>query len=38
MKKILVISYWIGIIADALATLLLFSPAVCQLGSTAAAI
>ncbi|HEY5997867.1 MAG TPA: hypothetical protein VI078_01000 [bacterium] len=28
MKKLLITSYWIGIVADALATLLLFSPAV----------
>jgi len=28
MKKLLVISYWIGIIADAAATVVLFSPAV----------
>jgi len=28
MKKLLVASYWIGIIADAIATLLLFSPTV----------
>ena len=28
MKKLLFISYWIGIIADAIATLLLFSPTV----------
>jgi hypothetical protein len=26
MKKLLMASYWIGIIADALATVLLFSP------------
>jgi hypothetical protein len=28
MKKLLIVSYWIGIIADALATVVLFSPAV----------
>ncbi len=28
MKKILMISYWIGIIADGIATLLLFSPTI----------
>jgi hypothetical protein len=28
MKRLLIASYWIGIFADALATLLLFSPAV----------
>ncbi len=28
MRKLLIISYWIGIIADAMATLLLFSPTV----------
>ncbi len=28
MKKVLITSYWIGIVADALATLLLFSPTV----------
>jgi hypothetical protein len=28
MRKLLVISYWIGIVADAVATLLLFSPTV----------
>jgi hypothetical protein len=26
MKKLLIVSYWIGIIADAIATVLLFSP------------
>jgi hypothetical protein len=31
MKKFLIASYWIGIIADALATLLLFSPTVASL-------
>jgi hypothetical protein len=31
MKKLLIASYWIGIIADALATVLLFSPAVAGL-------
>jgi hypothetical protein len=28
MKKLLIISYWIGIVADAAATVLLFSPAI----------
>jgi hypothetical protein len=28
MKRLLIISYWIGIIADAAATVLLFSPAI----------
>ena len=28
MKKLLIISYWIGIIADAVATVLLFSPTI----------
>ncbi len=31
MKKLLIISYWIGIIADAAATVLLFSPAIANL-------
>jgi hypothetical protein len=31
MKKLLMISYWIGILADALATVPLFSPAVANL-------
>ena len=31
MKRLLIVSYWIGIIADALATLLLFSPAIADL-------
>jgi len=31
MKKLLITSYWVGILADALATLLLFSPAVARL-------
>ncbi len=31
MKKLLIISYWIGIVADAIATLLLFSPALANL-------
>ena len=30
MKKLLIISYWIGIIADAVATVLLFSPAIAK--------
>lgn len=30
MKKVLVISYWIGIIADAAATVLLFSPTIAK--------
>jgi hypothetical protein len=30
MKKLLILSYWIGIIADAAATVLLFSPAVAK--------
>ena len=30
MKKLLVISYWIGIVADAVATVLLFSPAIAK--------
>jgi hypothetical protein len=30
MKKLLIISYWIGIIADAAATVLLFSPAIAK--------
>ena len=28
MKKLLIISFWIGIVADALATILLFSPSI----------
>jgi hypothetical protein len=31
MKKLLIISYWIGIIADAAATVLLFSPTLANL-------
>jgi len=31
MKKLLIISYWIGIVADAAATALLFSPALANL-------
>ncbi len=31
MKKLLIASYWLGIVADASATLLLFSPAVANL-------
>jgi len=31
MKKLLIISYWIGIVADAAATVLLFSPAIANL-------
>jgi hypothetical protein len=31
MKKLLVTSYWIGIIADALATILLFSPPIANI-------
>ena len=31
MKKLLITSYWIGIVADALATVLLFSPAIANL-------
>lgn len=31
MKKLLITSYWIGIIADAAATVLLFSPAVANI-------
>jgi hypothetical protein len=31
MKKLLIISYWIGIVADAVATLLLFSPTLANL-------
>jgi hypothetical protein len=31
MKKLLVTSYWIGIIADALATILLFSPRIANM-------
>jgi hypothetical protein len=31
MKKLLLLSYWIGILADALATVLLFSPTVASL-------
>lgn len=31
MKKLLITSYWLGIVADALATVLLFSPAVARL-------
>jgi hypothetical protein len=30
MKKLLIISYWIGIIADAVAAVLLFSPAIAK--------
>jgi predicted neutral ceramidase superfamily lipid hydrolase len=30
MKKLLIISYWIGIVADAAATVLLFSPTVAK--------
>lgn len=31
MKKLLIASYWLGIVADALATVLLFSPTVARL-------
>jgi hypothetical protein len=31
MKKVLITSYWIGIVADAIATLLLFSPTLANL-------
>jgi hypothetical protein len=31
MRKLLLVSYWIGILADALATVILFSPAVAKI-------